>query len=50
MGKHYQITIKDAGLEKPIVTEYVGDIDRRKLVEFFGLKEPDVEWYQIKEL
>lgn len=50
MSKHYQITIKEVGLEKPIVTEYVGNIDRRKLIDFFGLKEPDVEWYQIKEL
>lgn len=50
MRKHYKITIKEAGLENPIVTEYVGDIDRKNLIEFFGLKEPDVEWYQIKEL
>lgn len=35
MSKHYQITIKEVGLEKLIVTEYVGNIDRRKLVDFF---------------
>lgn len=50
MSKHYQITIKEVGLEKLIITEHVGNIDKRKLVVFFGLKEPDIEWYQIKKL
>lgn len=49
ISKHYQITIKEIGREKPIETEYIGNIDRRKLIEFFGLEEPDVEWYRIKE-
>ena len=50
MKKHYVVTIKEIGHEKPVVTEFFGDIDRRKVVEFYGLEEPDVEWYRIEEL
>lgn len=48
--KHYQITIKETGTDKPITTEYHGNIDEQGLVAFFGLENPDVEWYKIEEL
>lgn len=47
---HYEITIKETGREKPVSTEYHGFINHEGLVSFFGLKEPDVEWYDIREI
>ena len=47
---HYEITIKETGREKPVSTEYHGFINHEGLVSFFGLKEPDVEWYNIREI
>lgn len=47
---HYEITIKETGREKPVSTEYHGFINHEGLVSFFGLKEPDVEWYDIRKI
>ena len=30
--------------------EFVGDVDRAYLIKFFGLHEPDVEWFRIEEI
>lgn len=46
--RHFEITIKEVGREKPIKTSYVGDVNHKFLVDFFGLNEPDVEWYGIE--
>lgn len=48
--KHYKITIKETGSDKPIETEYCGIIDRRGLITFYGLNNPEVEWYKIEEI
>lgn len=48
MSKHYEITTKEVGREKPIKTTYIGDRDRRYIIDFFGLEQPDVEWYKIE--
>ena len=47
--KHFKITVKEKNGH--IVTpEYIGDVDEDFLVKFFGLEEPDVEWYLINEV
>ncbi len=48
MSKHYEITTKEVGRERPIKTTYIGDRDRKYLIDFFGLEKPDVEWYKIE--
>lgn len=48
--KHYKITIKEAGLKKPIETEYHGIIDYEELIAYYGLNNSDVEWYNIDEI
>ena len=48
--KHYKITIKEAGLEKPIETEYHGIIDNKGLIAYYGLNNSDVEGYEIDEI
>ena len=45
--KHYKITIKEIGVDKPVETEYSGFIDRKRLITFYGLNNPDVEWFDI---
>ena len=48
--KRYKITVKEVGHESPITTEYNGVISREEVIEFFGLRAPDVESYEIEEL
>ena len=50
MSKHFKIITKEVGRDKPIETEFVGDVDRAYLIKFFGLREPDVEWFRIEEV
>ena len=50
MSKHFKIITKEVGRERPIETEFVGDVDRAYLIKFFGLREPDVEWFRIEEV
>ena len=48
--KHYKITIKEIGVDKPVETEYSGFIDRKRLITFYGLNNPDLEWFDIEEI
>lgn len=52
MGKynHWRVTIKEKAMKYPITTELHGNYDEKDVVEFYGLEEPDVEWYTIEEL
>ena len=29
---------------------YYGDVSREYLIDFYGLKQPDIEWYNIEEV
>ena len=48
--KFYLITIKEKNNPHVIETEYLGNVDEKFLIDFFGLNDDDVEWYEIKEL
>ena len=50
--RHWKCTIKEVGKEKPIVSEYIGDdcFDEKKCVDWWGLNNPDVEWYKLEEI
>lgn len=50
MSRHFKIITKKVGWEHPIETEFSGDVDRAYLIKFFGLREPDVEWFHIEEV
>lgn len=50
MSKHFKIITKEVGRDNPIETEFIGDVDRAYLIKFFGLREPDVEWFRIEEV
>ncbi len=47
---YWIIKIKEVGKDDILETEYLGNIDRDGLIEFYGLNKDDVEWYEIKEL
>ena len=48
MSKHFKIITKEVGRDKPIETEFVGDVDRAYLIKFFGLQEGNVDWFRIE--
>lgn len=48
-NKHFKITVKEVGVVNSVETEYHGNIDRKGLIDFFGLNNSNVEWYKIKE-
>ena len=50
MSRLFKIITKEVGRDKPIETEFTGDVDRSYLIKFFGLREPDVEWFRIEEV
>lgn len=47
--KHYEITIKEVGRPNPLKTSLSGNKTRQQVIEWFGLENPDVEWYTIEE-
>lgn len=48
--KHWKIKIWEHGKKKPIETTYSGCIDRKGLIDFYGLHNPDVDRYEITDL
>ena len=47
----YKITIKEVGNQNVLQTSYSGkEVTEEFLIEFFGLKNPDVEWYKIEKI
>lgn len=48
--KTWKATIKEVGNDHLLTPTYCGDVDRKFLIDFWGLKNPDVEWYRIEEL
>lgn len=48
--KQYKITMKEVGTERPLESFYSGDVSREYLIDFYGLKQPDIEWYNIEEV
>lgn len=51
MAKKYEIRTWEVGRreDKPVITHYIGDVDKDYLVDFFGLDKDDVERYEIEE-
>lgn len=47
--REWEITIKEVGRELPIHTKRNGYYDLDDIRDYFGLEEPDVEWYTINE-
>ncbi len=50
--RHFKARIKERGRDTVLTPEYLGDdnTDKVFLIKFWGLEEPDVEWYEIEEV
>lgn len=47
----FEITIKEKGKDSLLHPSYIGqEVSEEQLVRFFGLDQPDVEWYEIKRV
>ena len=47
---HWRVTINEKEMKLPITTELHGNYDEKDVVEFYGLNQPDVEWYKMENL
>lgn len=46
---HYRIRAKERTTGRIVTHEYIGSKTRAQVIEFFGLEEPDIEWFEITE-
>lgn len=47
----WKATIKEVGSERLLTPTYTGEnVTKKFLVDFFGLENPDVEWYKIERV
>ena len=47
---HWRVTIKEKAMKHPITAELHGNYDENDVVDFYGLKQDDVEWYKMEEI
>lgn len=47
---HWRVTIKEWNTPHEIVSDNISHMTREKIIEFYGLREPDVEYYRIEEV
>lgn len=48
--RHFKIRAKERTTGQIVTPEYIGYKTRDEIIEFFGLKEADIEWYTITEV
>lgn len=47
--RHFKIRAKERTTGLIVTPEYIGFKTDTEIIEFFGLEEPDIEWYEIIE-
>ena len=48
--RHWVCEIKEVGNPQTVKPELFGDYDEKDCVRWWGLKNPDVEWYKLMEV
>ena len=48
--KTFEVVVKEKLNDHPIKTSHTGVCEREDVIDFYGLREPDVEWFTIKEI
>jgi len=48
--KHFKIRAKERPTGKIVTPEFIGYKTQAEVIEFFGLEDPDIEWYKITEV
>lgn len=47
--KCWQIKFKEKGKSEQL-TKHLGHLTEKEVIKFFGLEDPEVEWYNIQEI
>lgn len=47
--RHFKIQCKERTTGQILTPEYIKHKNLEQIIEFFGLEEPDIEWYKIEE-
>lgn len=48
--KTFQVEYKEYTANHIGTTSYTGDCTENDVIDFFGLNEPDIEWFNITEI
>lgn len=48
--KCWQVRYREAGKSETRTTRHLGHLTEAEVIKFFGLLDPDIEWYDIKEI
>lgn len=48
--RHFKIRAKERTTGQIVTPEFIGNKTQAEVIEFFGLEEPDIEWYEITEV
>lgn len=48
--RHWKVKIKEKAMKHPFTSILHGNNDRDDVIKFYGLDEPDVEWYEMEEV
>ena len=47
--KCWQVRFKEKGRSEQ-VTKHLGHLTEEEVIKFFGLKSPEIEWYDVQEI
>lgn len=48
--RHFKIRAKERASGQIVTPEFIGYKTQAEVIEFFGLEDPDIEWYEITEV
>lgn len=48
--RHFKIRAKERTTGQIVTPEFIGYKSQNEVIEFFGLEEPDIEWYEITDV
>ena len=48
--KRWQVTIKEKGNDNLLTPKLFGYYEREDVIKWFGLNDPEIEWYKIELL
>lgn len=45
---HWKVTIKEVGNPNLLVSDNISPMSRKDIIDFYGLENAEVEWYEIE--
>jgi hypothetical protein len=46
----WKVRFQEVGNKKVGETKHIGNLDKDGVIEFFGLKDNDIMWYEVTEI